>query len=204
MRQILKDNRICAIMRNIPIEKTLDYAIAAYRGGIRMFEIAMNSEDAVKQIELMRNHFEEQIYVGAGTVITKERCQAAKAAGAQFFLTPSVSLYTLEFCRSYQIPLLPGVLTPTDVAVCLEYGYPVMKLFPAGDMPPSYIRSLKGPFDETEYVAVGGVNAGNVGTFLKQGFIAVGMGSSLLPKEYIRNNDWDKASEYIKAIVERI
>ena len=107
----------------------------------------------------------------------------------------------MEFCRRYDIPLLPGVLTPTDVAVCLEYGYTIMKLFPAGDMPPSYIKSLKGPFDGTEYVAVGGVDAGNIKTFLDNGFIGAGIGSNLIPKEYVKNDAWDKASEYVKGIV---
>ena len=136
-----------------------------------------------------------------GNVAQAKRCEAAREAGAQFFLTPSATTGTMEFCRRYDIPLLPGVLTPTDVAVCLEYGYTIMKLFPAGDMPPSYIKSLKGPFDGTEYVAVGGVDAGNIKTFLDNGFIGVGIGSNLMPKEYVKNDAWDKASEYVKGIV---
>lgn len=202
MKHILENNKICAIMRGVPLEKTLDYANAVYQGGIRMFEVAMNSGDAVQQIGLMRNRFGDHAYVGAGTVTTRERCEAAREAGAQFFLTPSATTGTMEYCRKFDIPLLPGVLTPTDVAVCLEYGYSIMKLFPAGDMPPSYIKSLKGPFDGSEYVAVGGVNAGNIKTFLDQGFIGVGIASSLLPKEYVKNNEWEKASLYIKGIVE--
>lgn len=204
MKKILEHNKICAIMRNVPLEKTLDYAEAVYNGGIRMFEVAMNSHDAVRQIEMMRGRFGDEAYVGAGTVITQARCEAAREAGAQFFLTPSATVGTMEFCRRYDIPLLPGVLTPTDVAVCLEYGYSIMKLFPAGDMPPSYIKSLKGPFDGTEYVAVGGVSVDNIGDFLAQGFIGVGIGSSLIPKEYVKNNEWEKASEHIRKIVEQV
>lgn len=204
MKKILEHNKICAIMRNVPLEKTLDYAEAVYNGGIRMFEVAMNSHDAVRQIEMMRGRFGDEAYVGAGTVITQARCEAARQAGAQFFLTPSATVGTMEFCRRYDIPLLPGVLTPTDVAVCLEYGYSIMKLFPAGDMPPSYIKSLKGPFDGTEYVAVGGVSVDNIGEFLAQGFIGVGIGSSLIPKEYVKNNEWEKASEHIRKIVEQV
>lgn len=204
MKKILEHNKICAIMRNVPLEKTLDYAEAVYNGGIRMFEVAMNSHDAVRQIEMMRGRFGDEAYVGAGTVITQARCEAARQAGAQFFLTPSATVGTMEFCRRYDIPLLPGVLTPTDVAVCLEYGYSIMKLFPAGDMPPSYIKSLKGPFDGTEYVAVGGVSVDNIGDFLAQGFIGVGIGSSLIPKEYVKNNEWEKASEHIRKIVEQV
>ncbi len=204
MKKILEHNKICAIMRNIPLEKTLDYAEAVYRGGVRMFEVAMNSDSAVRQIEIMRERFGGQVYVGAGTVTTPERCRMAWEAGAQFFLTPSATVGTMEFCRKYDIPLLPGVLTPTDVAVCLEYGYPIMKLFPAGDMPSSYIKSLKGPFDGTEYVAVGGVTADNIECFLNNGFIGVGIGSNLMPKEYVKNNQWEQASQYVGEIVRHV
>ena len=68
MKHILENNRICAIMRGVPLGKTLDYADAVYRGGVRMFEVAMNSGDAARQIELMRKHFGDNAYVGAGTV----------------------------------------------------------------------------------------------------------------------------------------
>lgn len=107
--------------------------------------------------------------MGAGTVTTPERCRIAMDSGAEFVLTPSVNRDTIEFCLKHAIRILPGVMTPTDVDVCLSYGLNIMKLFPAGDLPENYIKSLKGPFDGTEYVAVGGVNAGNIGTFLKEG-----------------------------------
>lgn len=84
MKHILENNRICAIMRGVPLGKTLDYADAVYRGGVRMFEVAMNSGDAARQIELMRKHFGDNAYVGAGTVISAKRCEAAREAGAQF------------------------------------------------------------------------------------------------------------------------
>ena len=101
MKHILENNRICAIMRGVPLGKTLDYADAVYRGGVRMFEVAMNSGDAARQIELMRKHFGDNAYVGAGTVISAKRCEAAREAGAQFFLTPSATTGTMEFCRRY-------------------------------------------------------------------------------------------------------
>ena len=204
MKHILENNRICAIMRGVPLGKTLDYADAVYRGGVRMFEVAMNSGDAARQIELMRKHFGDNAYVGAGTVISAKRCEAAREAGAQFFLTPSATTGTMEFCRRYDIPLLPGVLTPTDVAVCLEYGYTIMKLFPAGDLPENYIKSLKGPFDGTEYVAVGGVNAGNIGSFFERGFIGVGMGQNMVPREYVEKKQWEEASAYVRGLVQGI
>lgn len=205
MREILKDHKICAIIRNIPLEHTVDYARAVYEGGVAMFEIAMNSPDACTQISMLRKEFEqEKACIGAGTVTTEERCRKAQAAGAQFFLTPSVSVATLKYCRKNKIPLLPGVMTPTDVAVCQEYGYEVMKLFPAGDLPDSYMKSLKGPFDHTDYVAVGGVTRENIRSFFQRGFIGVGIGSKLVPGEYVKNRMWQEAASYVRSYVKLV
>ena len=191
-------------MRNVPTEKAVAYARACYAGGVRMFEVAMNTPEGAKQIAMLRKEFGDETYVGAGTVINMERCRAAEDAGAQFFLTPNVAECTLKYCRERNIPLLPGVLTPTDVGICLDYGYNIMKLFPAGDMPMSYIKSLKGPFDGTEYVAVGGVKLENIADFMKAGFIGVGIGSNLIPKELMAAEDWDGAAAYVKGFFAQI
>ncbi|MEW4412743.1 bifunctional 4-hydroxy-2-oxoglutarate aldolase/2-dehydro-3-deoxy-phosphogluconate aldolase [Clostridium sp. AN503] len=201
MEQLFKKHKICAILRGLPDEVCLPYAQAAYNGGVRIFEVAMNSDHPARQIEILKTHLGNDASVGAGTVTTQERCREAESAGASFFLTPSVSVPVLEYCRERHIPLLPGVMTPSDVSFCLEYGYRVMKLFPAGDLPLSYIKSLKGPFDETEYVAVGGVGKENVQEFLKNGFIGAGIGKALIPKVYRENGMWQEASLYIKEML---
>ena len=198
MKELIQKNPICAILRHVNDEILVDYAKALYDGGVRMFEVDTNTVDAYVQIEKLRLCFGDTAMVGAGTVINKERCEGAKAAGAQFFLTPSTTVSTMEYCRKYDIPLLPGVMTPTDVAVCLEYGYTTLKLFPAGDLPMNYIKSLKGPFDGTEYVAVGGVSPANARQFMEAGYIGVGIGSNLAPKEYVKDRKWDLITEYVK------
>lgn len=204
MKEILQNNKICAIMRNVPTSKALPYAKAAYRGGVKMFEVAMNTADGAKQIAMLRKEFGNDAYVGAGTVINEERCKAAADAGAQFFLTPNVAEVTLKYCKDRNIPLLPGVFTPTDVGICLDYGYSIMKLFPAGDMPMSYIKSLQGPFDGTEYVAVGGVKLENIADFMRAGYIGVGLGTSLIPKDMVNAETWDAAAVYVKKFYEQI
>lgn len=201
MEQLFKKHKICAILRGLPDEVCLPYAQAAYNGGVRIFEVAMNSDHPARQIEILKTHLGNDASVGAGTVTTQERCREAESAGASFFLTPSVSVPVLEYCRERHIPLLPGVMTPSDVSTCLEYGYRIMKLFPAGELPLSYIKSLKGPFDETEYVAVGGVGRENVQEFLQSGFIGAGIGKALIPQKYRKRGMWQEASAYIKEML---
>ncbi len=200
MYKIVKQNPLLAILRNIPLEMTLDYTDAIVAGGVRFFEVALNSPHALEQISLMRKKYGESCLVGAGTAITVARARDALAAGAQFLLTPGTPLDVLEYCAGNDVLLLPGVLTPCDVATCLEFGFKTMKLFPAGAMPRSYVRDLQGPFDGTHYMAIGGVTPDNIGEFFKAGCIAAGLASSLLPKEAVARGDWQAAADYVRAL----
>ncbi len=204
MYELIKNRPLLGILRNVPLDQTLDWAEAAITGGADYFEVALNSPDALKQITLLRTHFADRCLVGAGTAITRERCRAAVDAGAQFLLTPGTPDEVYEFCAANGIKLLPGVLTPTDVAVALSYGCRTMKLFPAGSMPLHYIKDLKGPFDGTHYMAIGGVNPDNIADFFKAGYCAVGLASSLMPKDRAACGDWQACSEYVRMLVEKI
>lgn len=201
---LVSKHPLLAILRNVPLEKTIDYAEAAVQGGAPFFEVAMNSPHALEQITMLRTHFADRCVVGAGTAITVERCRAALDAGAQFLLTPGTPLSVFEYCAGNNIMLLPGVLTPADVATSLEFGFSTMKLFPAGSMPRHYVRDLKGPFDNTNYMAIGGVCPANIRDFFDAGCISVGLASSLMPKEAVAAGDWEACAAYVKDMVARI
>lgn len=201
---LVSQNTILAILRNVPLEQTVDYAEAAVQGGVAFFEVALNSPHACQQISMLREHFGDRCTVGAGTAITVDKCKSAMDAGAQFLLTPGTPLDVFAYCAENGIALLPGVLTPADVATSLEFGYKTMKLFPAGSMPQNYIKDLKGPFDGTNYVAIGGVNPTNIGDFLRAGYIGVGLASALMPKDAVKANDWETCTAYVRKLVEAI
>ncbi len=203
MKETVINNPLLAILRNVPDELLLDYAGAIIKGGVRFFEVALNSTGALSQIAKLKEHFGDEIILGAGTAITPERAAAAVEAGASFLLSPSTDEPVLAYCRDHGIPFLPGALTPSDVSLCMRYGFYVIKLFPAGDMPRGYIKSIKGPLDGTDYVAIGGVNAENIADFIKEGYIGVGLGSAIIPKEYAENRAWDKAAEYVAALLKQ-
>ena len=204
LEQAMREHPILGILRNIPLEKTIYYANSAIHGGVSFFEVALNSPHALQQIEILRNAFGMQCLVGAGTAVTPNLCQQAVAAGAQFLLTPGTPREVLHYCREHEIALLPGVLTPTDVANSLEYGYHVMKLFPAGSMPMHYIKNLKGPFDKTQYMAIGGINADNAADYLRAGYLSVGLASALMPKSAVAAGDWQACENWVRNIVERV
>lgn len=204
MKSLFQSNPLLAILRNVELEKTIDYAEAIVNGGVKVFEVAMNSEHACKQIRMLREHFSDDVTIGAGTAITVERAKAAVESGAQFLLSPSTDLEVLDYCEANHIPLMPGVMTPSDVANCVRRGFYVLKLFPAGDLPSGYVKSLKGPLDGTEYVAIGGVTADNIGSFFRQGYLGVGLGSAILPKEHVASGNWEACSEYVRMLLRKI
>ena len=200
MYEVFAQNPLLAILRNVPKEITLDYAGAIRKGGVKVFEVALNSPDALEQIAMLRKAYGGECLIGAGTAITVERCQAALDAGAQFLLTPGTPVDVLAFCRVHNVMLLPGVMTPTDVAVSLQYGFKTMKLFPAGDLPRSYVKDLKGPYDDTNYIAIGGVTPDNIPEFRAAGCLGVGLASSLMPKDKVKARDWDACAAYVDTL----
>ena len=204
IKELVINNPVLAIMRGVPKERIIDHAEAIVDGGIGFFEVALNSPDALSEIAMLRKHFGDSVCIGAGTAITVERAKAAIEAGAQFLLSPSTNEDVLQYCHGEGIAIMPGALTPTDVSLCLRYGFDTIKLFPAGDMPMSYVKSLKGPFDETEYVAIGGVNSSNAADFIKAGYIGIGLGSNLMPKDAIKMGDYKTASESVYNILESV
>lgn len=204
LEQTMREHPVLGILRNVPLGKTIDYVDAAIRGGVSFFEVALNSPCALQQIEMLRSAFDSRCLVGAGTAVTPELCQLAVAAGAQFLLTPGTPPDVLRYCRDHEIALLPGVLTPTDVAVSLEYGYHAMKLFPAGSVPLRYLKDLQGPFDKTQFMAIGGVNAENAVDFLRAGYLSVGLASALMPKAAVAAGDWQTCENQVRKIVEQV
>ena len=197
IKEIVTAHPIIAILRNIENTLLLPYVESILEGGIGAVEIAVNSPEAFEQIRLLRENFGSGLLVGAGTVTSEDRMQNSLDAGASFFLTPSVSEELLLQFKKLGLPVLPGVLSPSEVSLCLKYDMNIMKLFPAGELPLSYIRSLKGPFNTAEFVAVGGVNAGNMASFFH-----AGIGSSLVPEDRLRARDWTYIRAHVKQLVD--
>lgn len=203
-RKVLKENPILAILRNVEDDCLIDYVKAVIDGGIRFFEVALNSQKAFVQIVRLKEAFGSEILLGAGTVVSKRLAQKAVEAGADFLLSPSTDVEVLSYCMKNEIAFLPGALTPSEVRRCMEYGCSDIKLFPAGEMPASYIKSLKGPLDGTEYIAIGGVNAENIPVFFKNGYIGAGLGSNLMPKEVREKKDWERGTRYIRELIRKV
>lgn len=193
LRKVVQEHPIIAIMRNVAKEDIIKYADTIYRGGISIFEVALNSKDALEEIKILRKRYDAKAYVGAGTVLSVADAKDAVKAGAQFLLSPSTDEKVLAYCAENDIAIMPGAMTPSEVALCLHYGFSIIKLFPAGFVMPGYAKSLKGPLEKADFIAIGGVSKDNAKQFLKEGYLGIGLGSNLISSTFRHNKEWENA-----------
>src|SRR5271165_5573421 len=196
---------IVPIVRTDSAEGAIKAIEAMYRGGIRAAEITMTVPGAIKALEKLSDQFGDQMVLGAGTVLDPETARICMLAGAQFFVTPTLKLSTIEMVKRYSKVICAGALTPTEVLTAWEAGADIVKVFPANAVGgPKYIKALKGPLPHIEMIPTGGVNLETAGDFLKAGACAVAVGGELVDAKLIKENRYDemeaRARQYLQAI----
>ena len=196
---------IVPIVRTSSAEGATQAVEAIYAGGVRAAEITMTVPGAIHALEKLADRFGGKLILGAGTVLDPETARACMLAGAEFFVTPSLRLSTIEMAKRYSKVICPGALTPTEVLTAWEAGADVVKIFPCGNVGgPKYIKALKGPFPQIEMIPTGGVNLETTGDFLKAGACAVAVGGELVDAKSVKEGRFDiienRARQYLAAI----
>jgi 2-dehydro-3-deoxyphosphogluconate aldolase/(4S)-4-hydroxy-2-oxoglutarate aldolase len=196
---------IVPVIRTSTAEGAVKAVEAIYRGGVRAAEITMTVPGAIKALEKVADQFGDKLVLGAGTVLDPETARICMLAGAQFFVTPSLKVATIEMAKRYSKVICPGALTPTEVVTAWDAGADVVKIFPAGNVGgPKYIKALKGPLPHIEMIPTGGVNLETTGEFLKAGACAVAVGGELVDAKSIAEGRFDviedRARQYLEAI----
>ena len=179
------------IVRTPDSQSALTAAEAVFEGGIDCIEITMTVGNALKAIEAIADRHGDKILLGAGTVLDPETARSCMLAGAQFFVTPSLNLKTIELAKRYSRPIFPGGLTPTEILTAWEAGADGVKVFPCNALGGAkYIKSLKAPFPHIDLIPTGGVNLETIADFLAAGSTAVGVGSELVDAKLIAGGDY--------------
>lgn len=187
----IQDVGIVPVVRTASAETAIRAIEAIYEGGIRAAEITMTVPGAVKALEQVAAKFGDKLVLGAGTVLDPETARICMLSGAEFFVTPALSLPVIEMARRYSKVICPGALTPTEVLTAWEHGADIVKVFPCGNMGgPKYIKALKGPFPQIEMIPTGGVNLDTTADFLKAGACAVAVGGELVDAALIKAGDY--------------
>jgi 2-dehydro-3-deoxyphosphogluconate aldolase/(4S)-4-hydroxy-2-oxoglutarate aldolase len=196
---------VVPVVRTSTAEAAIKSIEAIHRGGIRAAEITMTVPGAIRALEKVAEQFGDSIVLGAGTVLDPETARVCMLAGAQFFVTPSLNLKTIEIAQRYSRPIMPGALTPTEVVAAWEAGADVVKVFPASAVGgPKYIKALKGPFPHIEMIPTGGVNLDTTADFLKAGACAVAVGGELIDAATIKAGRYEvfeqRAKQYLEIV----
>ncbi|WP_310588044.1 bifunctional 4-hydroxy-2-oxoglutarate aldolase/2-dehydro-3-deoxy-phosphogluconate aldolase [Dyadobacter tibetensis] len=181
---------IVGILRNITIED-LPMLLQIYSEvGLTTLEITMNTPGAEEMIAYAVANAPEGLNIGAGTVCTDRELKSALEAGAQFIVTPVVSAKIIKKCVKKSIPIFPGAYTPTEIYKAWSLGAPMIKVFPATALGPTFIRDIKGPFQDIKLIPTGGVSLENFIEFKNAGADGYGLASLLFDKKMIANKDW--------------
>ena len=184
-------------------EKVIDAIVA---GGINFIEITMTMDEGnpVEFIQFMADKYRnnDRVVIGAGTVLDPETARAVILAGANYVVSPGLNVETIKLCNRYRIPMLPGVMSPTEAITALEAGCDIIKVFPGNVVGPGAISSFKGPLPQGDFMPSGGVDVDNVDKWIKAGACAVGTGSSLT--KGAKTGDFAavtaKAREFVEAV----
>lgn len=164
-------------------------AEALVAGGLPALEVTLRTPVALEAIRMMAEV--PGGVVGAGTLLTPADVKAAKAAGAKFGVSPGATQRLLDACAEYELPLLPGAATASEVMVLLELGYTVQKFFPAEQSGgAAYLKSIGSPIPQVKFCPTGGITLKNARDYLGLSNILCVGGSWVAPKDAMLRGDW--------------
>ena len=178
----IRRHRLIAILRRVePQGLLLDLVAELAADGVRVLEVTFDGASAAEDLVAVKQRLHgSDVVVGAGTIVSGERMDAALAAGAQFLVAPTLDLAIVAEAVDRGVPVIPGAYSPTEIALAWDSGATFVKVFPVSSLGPSHIRELRGPLRDIEMIATGGVDATNTAAYLEAGCVAVGVGGALV------------------------
>lgn len=176
---------------------------AVKKGGIKALEITMTVPGAVDIIkEITEIYKNDEVIIGAGTVLDPETARICILAGAKYIVSPSLNIETVKLCNRYGIPVMPGIMTVKEALEALEYGVDILKVFPGNAFGPSIISAFKGPLPQGNFMPTGGVSLENTKDWIKAGAIMVGTGSDLT--KGAKSGNYEEVTNIARKFVEEV
>lgn len=201
--QILKA-KVVAVLRVKEADKLKKIIDALYKGGITAAEITMTVPNAIQLIEKMSEELDKNIVLGVGSVLNKSVAEDAIKAGAKYVVSPVLKKEIIETAHKFDAPVMPGCFTPTEIQTAYEYGADIIKVFPADIVGMAFFKAVLAPLPHLKLMPTGGVSLTNAGDWLKAGACAVGVGSALLDKKAIEDENYSVLTQNAKIIIENI
>ena len=193
---------IVPVVRAAGVEEAWQAVEAILEGGIPLVEITMTVAGAVEVIRELIRQVGNKVLVGAGTVVTREQAEACLDAGAQFLVSPGLSLAMVRAAQARGVLAIPGALTPTELMTATAEGVSLVKIFPCGSVGgPKYLKALRGPFPKAKLIPTGGVSVANAAEYIAAGAFAVGVGSDLVDTAALRQGNPEKIVNAARELV---
>ena len=179
-------------------------AEALVKGGLPVAEVTFRTAAAKESIRIMTENYPEML-VGAGTVLSVSQVDEAVEAGARFIVTPGFDEEVVDYCLSKDIPVFPGVITPTEVTMAVKKGLKVVKFFPASQFGGlKTIKALSAPFGMVKFMPTGGIDASNLSEYLSSDKIVACGGSWMVKGDLVKAKEFDKIEALTKEAVELV
>ncbi|WJI94670.1 bifunctional 4-hydroxy-2-oxoglutarate aldolase/2-dehydro-3-deoxy-phosphogluconate aldolase [Helicobacter pylori] len=196
--EVLQISPIVPVVVIEDIKDAVPLAQSLVEGGIQIIEVTLRSSCALEAIELIAKNV-PKMRVGTGTILNPTQLEQAQNRGAEFLISPGLTIKLLEYAKKKDMPLIPGVSSSSEVMQALELGYNALKFFPAeycGGV--KLLNAFNGPFKGVKFCPTGGISIDNMHSYLNlENVLCVG-GSWLTPKHLIQNKEWDKITEICK------
>lgn len=197
MTQELENLKIIPVVAIEEVDHAAPLAAALSDGGLPVAEITLRTDAGLEAISALAGR--PDFLVGAGTVHSVDQAKQVADAGAQFVVTPGLNPRTVQWCLDHDMPVFPGVSSPTDLEIALELGLRVVKFFPAeriGGIP--MIKALQGPYGDIRFVPTGGINTGNVKDYLSLPSVVACGGSWMVKSDLIAAGKFDEITQITK------
>lgn len=193
---------IMGILRGVKEEIITPLVETIVNSGLKTVEITMNTENAPELINKMVKAAKKNITVGAGTVLNLDDMHKALNAGATFIVSPTFVPEVVEYCCKNNIPVFPGALTPQEIYNAWNAGATMVKVFPVKFYGAEYIKEIKGPFNNIDLLACGGVSEKNISSFVNNGASAIAFGGSIFKSNWLVKENLYKIENAIKLLLE--
>ena len=204
------ENKLIAILRGLECEDALKTVQALYEGGFRLAEITFDMSDenswqnTADTVAALCAHFEGLMHIGVGTVINEQQVALAKAAGAEFVISPDTCAEVITRTRAEDMVSIPGAFTPSEILTAHKLGADFVKVFPTVNVGPDYFKNVLSPLSGISLLAVGGVNKDNIRSYLAAGAKGAGLGGKLVDKKLIAAGNFAEITALAKEYVELV
>ena len=193
--QILSQHKCIPVVVLNDESKSIPLAKALLAGNIKIMEVTLRTPNSLKIIKKIADELPEML-VGAGTVINEDQYNLAVSNGAKFIVSPGLTPELINVAKTYDVPFLPGAITPSEIMFALKHGFKHLKFFPAENYNGTQmLKSLISVFNNVKFCPTGGIKLNNIKEYLSlSNVISVGC-SFLAPDSLIANNDFDKITQ---------